>query len=246
MGIGDINSAFLPKQTSALATPMPESVEPSPAPEVADNTIKHESLDSILADESAAITEQKETLGHQLLDKPLARMQEEKTAALHEALDHAKSESSSSDTESRDASLHTNGPDDHGSATALPKASSLKANTSASAGPVRVQGGHPNDDLASDSSDSDDDRDSNSDSETESRSAQGLAQSPKTASVGEAEHSRPETKAVHPTGQVNSAAAPPDAVGDSLSIPPEEEAVLHDDDTELERVLDVSSACGWI
>lgn len=85
VGIGDINGAFLPKK----ASPLPPGVaaggaSPSdPAAASSNHEIPPETLHMPLEDTAAAISAQNVELDQQVHDKPLAKMQEEKSAALH-------------------------------------------------------------------------------------------------------------------------------------------------------------------
>lgn len=187
------------------------------------NKSKVDATSLAVADESAAISEQIETLDHQLLDKPLARMQEEKSAALHEAMDHAKS-----DNVAPTATAASIGKTEE---TAATEDGSIKSPQSAKEMPA------PNpplasttdvaeSDIVSDSSDSD----ISSDSDTEDATV-----SAPTANDDQGKETRKIAVASSPLTSGRSS----DMEGEGSQIPPEEEAVLHDDDNELERVLDV-------
>lgn len=235
MGIGDINGAFLPKQRSALATSSKETTEVSATPIIEADRSKKELLTPAVTDENAAISEQNETLDHQIIDKPLARMQEEKTAALHGALDYAKSDASSASTPQCTA-VTSNGAE-------VPPLQSVTPAISQSNGAQLHHDGLPkpsnivrDEDLVSDSSDSGSDSDGDSDEE------QSVQKSETIVTPGIAEQ-HPAAVPVNPAAaapQLLSPSAPASVVSDAISIPAEEEAVLHDDDSELERVLDVS------
>lgn len=255
VGIGDINSAFLPKQSSALTSAQTPSVA-SQTP----SALESAEVDSRPAAdvESAAISQQAETLDHQLTDKPLAKMQEEKSAALHDALEHMKQvdklnprSDSSMNIVPPDAASHasvsTQGDNTLGN-------SSLAPGTELSPNVTSHPQSLPTDDVVSDSSSdgSEDDTDSASvlDEADQGRSRlpakyvkpsgvvnPGLTPAMPTASAepiaeiaSDGFEESADDHVAKETSQLAEAAVP---------IPPEEEAVLHEDDTELERVIEV-------
>lgn len=221
VGIGDINSAFLPKQRSTLAELPKASDQASQDPVIDADEVKINSTSLSVADESAAISEQNETLDHQILDKPLARMQEEKSAALHEALDHAKSDCSS-------VPPLPDAVDKAEEAVSLADPLSSTIHDAASPDmPLRSTSTTIESDVVSDSSDSESDTDGEDG---------GLGPASVQAANGSG------VKVHHDTPATSSPSAPglsQATDGEATPIPPEDEAVLHDDDNELERVLDV-------
>lgn len=197
-----------------------------------------------VTDENAAITEQLETLDHQIIDKPLARMQEEKSAALHEALDHVKQESEQypSSRPSTAAPAPSSGSEEN--RTKDSAASAPTGNSSST--PLRdarlAVAADNDDDLASDSSDSDTE-DEDVDDDRHKNTSPSVATGQPSSPVVERDAGISSANGTVPTTKDDSAENHSSTPGsfDSASIPPEEEAVLHDDDTELERVLEVTS-----
>lgn len=251
VGIGDINSAFLPKQTSALAITQKDSAQESLETKLDDSQTTSNNMTAV-TDERAAITEQNETLDHQILDKPLARMQEEKSAALHEALDHMKADAAhltSVPPPPAPPSCAMNHPSDDESSAATPSRAQDATPHAMTNSSSQIVSSSPSkqtqqyvDEVVSDSSDSESgsDDESDGDGDEDVDNASHRVRPIATKILDRRTDTSPLMESPQRVVSDDCEVIPP-FVNDTASIPPEEEAVLHDDDTELERVLDVST-----
>lgn len=163
-------------------------------------------------------------------------MQEEKSAALHEALDHAKSDSSTSNV-TQSLNLPTNGTRSTESPKSAPSPSQRRPDHHSLDGMAKASSTAKDEDVVSDSSDSNSENDSSGDSDDGTKVVQRPQLLTLTA-VGGKQSDSPPADTVG--AEASPYSAPASVVSEALSIPPEEEAVLHDDDSELERVLEVS------
>lgn len=258
--MGDINSAFLPKLRAVRTTADSSSTSPATTGNANSASTTASGTELTDAETVAAIHAQAEDMDHQIVDKPLAKLQEEKSAMLHEraaksATGASPSPVSSGQSSTSDQVGETEAAEAKAEPGVKPPAASAASQSAATAtaavsrsngiGASRFVTKMQTDDASdseseADSSDAEEPATTESEAVMDARSTtpdEGplVARDIPVAGVAKDEHTAESPSSAADESQAISMGAP------SSQIDAKEEAVLHDDDRELERVLSVLS-----